>query len=389
MLLPYRAKNPPDRFPVVTLIIIIVNVLVYAVTSDCFLTIRDSMVEQYALSHATFSLLRVLTSMFLHQNILHIAGNMLFLWIFGSALEGRIGPGKYLALYLASGMSGDILHDIVLGTAHPLLFSLGASGAIMGVVGAYLYVFPFSTVCVFVMFAMRFSVHEFQARWVILFYVLMDMLEALMFAGKDGVGHLAHLGGAGVGFALVLILRVKRDTRTVSAAQAVHAELKDYSLLSLDELSALSQKPDPGIDVIMAYCSKCIDKTGGGRPDLCLAAIKEHQTLLMAKGDVNLVAWLILQIPPHIGGMAPIFYLRLATQLEKVYSNEYAAGLYRRVYELDPSGPDTETALYRLARLMESAFQNRAQAVGIYSEQLRRFPHGRFALEAEAAIKGM
>ena len=149
MLLPYRAKNPPERRPYVTLGLIAANVLVYIPTSVYLLFIRESAVEMFAVTHNNMNPLRMLTASFLHHDPLHLLGNMLFLWIFGAALEGRLGHIKFLLLYLAAACGAWLLHDITFGALHPNRAGLGASGAIMGLAGAYLFVFPFaSIVCV-------------------------------------------------------------------------------------------------------------------------------------------------------------------------------------------------------------------------------------------------
>ena len=88
-VLPYRAKNPPAQFPYVTVGLMVLNVLSLLCTCNSHFEIRDSVVARFAVSHSNLNPLTVLTAMFLHGSILHIAGNMLFLWIFGAATEGR------------------------------------------------------------------------------------------------------------------------------------------------------------------------------------------------------------------------------------------------------------------------------------------------------------
>ena len=96
MIIPFRTKNPPEHFPYVTLILIVVNVLIYFLTSlgNYCLRIDDTVIEQFAVTHNTLNLWRLTTAMFLHANLEHIIGNMLFLWIFGAAVEGRLRPAN-------------------------------------------------------------------------------------------------------------------------------------------------------------------------------------------------------------------------------------------------------------------------------------------------------
>src|SRR5579884_892383 len=138
MLLPYRAKNPPESAPYATIGIIVLNVLVYLATANYAnfaWSIRPECVPALAINDEHFSIWRLFSSMFLHENLLHIAGNMLFLWVFGSAVEGRLRSVKFVIVYLLCGIGGDLLHEFVVGMYNPALYSLGASGAIMGIAG--------------------------------------------------------------------------------------------------------------------------------------------------------------------------------------------------------------------------------------------------------------
>lgn len=386
MLLPYRAKNPQERFPYVTVGLIVLNVVIFALTSQYFLFLREDMMQQYALSHDTFSIGRMFSSMFLHGSLEHLLGNMLFLWLFGASVEGRLHHGKYLALYLLCGLSGDLLHEVIFGFARPEQFSLGASGAIMGVAGAYFFLFPYSTICVFWWLRFRMGVAEWQARWVILLYVGMDVVFGVLLRGGDGVGHMAHLGGFGMGLLLVFVLRAPRDSEETSNAQSVRAEMKDFSLLPLADLEALMQRPTTDIELILAYCEKAL-LGYQAQPEKCLAILRKHQTILITQADPNRVAYLLLSLRPEIGGLAPVYYLRVGGRLETMGSHDYAAQVYHREYTLYPQSPETEMALFRLAQLMERALRNPQYACTSYSEVLRLFPNGQMAMQARQELQ--
>ena len=384
MLLPYRAKNPPERFPYVTVGLIVLNVLIYIATSDGLLGIREEVVNQFAISHKTFSPLRVITSMFLHGNIEHIIGNMLALWLFGASLEGRLGHIKYIIFYLICGMAGDLLHEVTVGLAAPEQFSLGASGAIMGLAGGYIYVFPYSTICTFWMFYFRGGVAEIQARWIVLFYIGSDLFSAFL-GGGDGIGHFAHLGGFAMGLLTVFLLKIHRDSEETSIAQANRADLKDYTLLSLPELEALLQKPTEDLNLVLAYCEKTLSQYGG-HPAQCLAMLNYYARPLIERGDPERIAYILLNIHPSAGGMPPVFSLRLASRLERQTSNDLAAQVYRRIYDTAPNAPETEVALFRLGHLMQNVFHNQAYAQMVYGELFRLFPNGEMALQARRSL---
>jgi membrane associated rhomboid family serine protease len=379
VLLPYRAQNPPERFPYCTIALIALNTAIFALTSHNFFFIRREVVENYAVSYQTLSLGRLLTSLFLHSDLIHLGGNTLFLWIFGASVEGRLRPFKFLALYLLSGLGGSLLHELVAGIIAPDRFTLGASGAIMGLAGAYLYMFPYATLLLMGGFAV-------QARWVVAFYVGLDLLNAMV-STTDGVARAAHLGGFGVGVLMAFLFRAHRDSIAVSAVQATHAELQNYALLNRFDLERLLERPTDDMNLVQTYCEKAAMEYGDGRIDRCLEVIRQFARPLLAQSDLSRLARILLHIPPTAGGMPLVFYLRLASHLEATGAHDLAAQVYRRVYDLDPGAPDTEAALFRLAQLMERVYQNRAYAQATYTEMLRLFPNGHMALQARRALQ--
>ena len=163
--------------------------------------------------------------------------------------------------------------------------------------------------------------------------------------------------------------------------------MKDYTLLSFSDLSTLMQQPHQDMNLVFAYCEKALTSTQGANPQAVLIAVQQHIRPLMDMGQPERLAWILLSIPHFNGGVHPLYYLRLASVLESKYSNDYAARLYRRVYDINPSQPDSEAALYRLARLTETAFGNQQQAYGIYMEMLRLFPNGAMALEVRTRFQ--
>jgi membrane associated rhomboid family serine protease len=390
-LLPFRAKNPPDHFPFATIVLIALNIFVFLLTSERFWEVRRDIVQDYALTHNNMSVFRIFTSMFLHGDLFHLAGNMLFLWVFGSSVEGRLGPIKFLLAYFLAGIAGDLLHDVIFGPYEPDIPSLGASGAIMGVAGAYLFLFPFSTICVFFIFwplvYIRAGVAEWQARWVVLYFVGFDIVYAYLFKGADGVGHFAHLGGVGMGLLVCVLMRPVRDSEEVSAVKVVHAEMQDYSLLSLSELGTLLQRPTDDMRLVMAYCEKAATHAGGEHSPRCLAMLNQYARPLIQEADPQRLAYTLLHIPVHFGGMHPTYYLRLASLLEAQSSNDLASQLYRRVYDLNQAAPDSEAALFRLGQIMQNVFRNYAYAQTCYAEQLRLFPNGEMSLQARRALQ--
>jgi len=390
MFLPYRAKNPPERVPYATYSLIGLNTLIYALTSHDLLYIREGAMHALAVSDETLSPWRLLTAMFLHANPLHLIGNMLFLWIFGASLEGRLGPPKFLALYLCAGLTGSLLDEFVVGIHHPGRFSLGASGAIMGLAGAYLWVFPHAIISVFrVWIPFVFGSYDWKAQWVILYYVALDVLNGVLGAG-DGVAHFAHIGGAATGLLLVVAMRVPRDDEQYSNAQANLASFKNPAELNIYELEALMGSAKPSVSLIQAYCQK---RALSGHPAdhaKCAAALQTHARTLMEQGDAADLGTLVLQLPAETTASLPtVFFLRLGSQLERIYANDLATKVYYRVLEINSMAPDAECALFRLGRLADKAYGDPEQARHFYSEMLRCFPNGSLTLDGQRALAAL
>ena len=392
LLVPYRAKNPPEVFPSVTVTLIALNTLIFALTSRYFWVVKDSAVAAFAVSHATLSPWRLLSAMFLHGSFLHLAGNMLFLWIFGAATEGRLRPLRFLAVYLFAGALGGLLSDFVSGLVDPDVQNLGASGAIMGLAGAYLYLFPYSPIRLVWGFWFgllpRGGITEWQARWVILYFVGLDIFNGLLMGAHDGVGHLAHLGGAAAGFGLAWALRMPRDTEDISEVQATLSDMRDVSLLTLHDLEALMQRPTTDVKLILAYCRQAQISHIGASEAKCLWALRQYGTLLMDGADPQALAAVLLPLSPaSTRQLAPAFFLRLGSRLEKAGAPDTAVRIYHRLCELFPPGPDSEMAYLRVGRLMENFYGDPSQARFCYESMLREFPHGLMAAEAERGLR--
>jgi membrane associated rhomboid family serine protease len=151
--------------------------------------------------------LTLLTSMFMHASWLHIAGNMLYLWIFGDNIEDRIGHAKFLGFYLICGLAASAAD--ILFKPSSIIPSLGASGAIAGVLGGYLVLFPKRQVRVL----MARQVVTMPAFMVLGLWILLQIFSQISIVGDQaggGVAYMAHIGGFVAGIALIFLLGGRR-----------------------------------------------------------------------------------------------------------------------------------------------------------------------------------
>ncbi|MGC8852375.1 MAG: rhomboid family intramembrane serine protease [Hydrogenobacter sp.] len=208
-MFPIKDINRSRSFPLVNLLIILTcsAVWLYQVSLD-----EEEMnffIYQYGLVPVDifYRPYTLITHMFLHGSWLHIIGNMWFLWVFGDNVEDRLGKLRYLVFYLLSGLGAAFLQTIVSflfgGADVPMV---GASGAISGVLGAYLWLFPHARILALVPVFIFLTFVEVPAVLFIGLWILIQVFNgilALPFAHWGGVAWFAHIGGFGVGYFLV------------------------------------------------------------------------------------------------------------------------------------------------------------------------------------------
>ncbi len=217
-MIPLRDEIPTHRTPLVTYVLIALNVLVFIFqylfsAGDPELVYSFAMVP--ALVTGNFGLwpyLTIFTSMFMHGGLAHIGGNMLYLWIFGDNVEDAMGSGKYLFFYLLGGTLASLAH--ILTSPNSQVPTVGASGAIAAVLGAYLVLYPQSRVVTLIPLGFFMRVTLLPAVLVLgLWFVLQFFQGLLSLGGPDvgGVAFWAHIGGFAVGALLAKLFATRRS----------------------------------------------------------------------------------------------------------------------------------------------------------------------------------
>jgi len=216
MFIPLKDNNPSRTYPVVNITLLLANVVIFLyqlalppydqklfILSNATIPAR---IPAFLDGHVGFeaAFLPLITSMFLHSGFLHLAGNMLFLWIFGDNVEDTFGHLPYLFFYLVCGLGAGLLHVLFnLGSTIP---ALGASGAISGVMGAYMVLFPRERILTLVFI----FVVPIPAVFILGYWFLLQFLagvDALGTSAKGGVAVWAHVGGFLLGVLLTQVLR--------------------------------------------------------------------------------------------------------------------------------------------------------------------------------------
>jgi membrane associated rhomboid family serine protease len=293
----------------------------------------DLFVFKYGYRPAQSSILDLFFAMFLHGGLLHLVGNMLFLWIYGDNVEHRLGRVWFVVWYLLTGVAATLFHAMFFPSSQVPL--IGASGAISGVLGFYFIWFPKNMVRMLILIP-PFFVHtiEIAARIVLAIYLFLDNIVPFLFAGAGGVAHGAHIGGfvAGALAALVMNRRAvearpkdaARPKTVPTGAESVRAAL---SRGDLDEAAAefLELPAGPGRGVLS--------------PDEAVTLANR----LRAEGHSQAALVLLQRVirsAPRSPGMAAAYALGGTILLE---DRRDATAAYQYLMAALKAGPDTAT----------------------------------------------
>src|ERR1039457_4235638 len=207
MIIPIKVTQPSYSKPVVTVLLIVANIVVFVqqLSLDPYSLHRFITVYGLRANPQYFHVANLFTAMFIHAGWLHIGGNMLFLWVFGENVEDILGHGKFLLFYLLCGLAAAAgqMASSPLSTV-PMV---GASGAIAGVMGAYLVKFPRSRVEM-VFFALFFFRFEVAAWFMLAYWFALQLLGGFdgAEASQGGTAFFAHVGGFVAGIVLVNLM---------------------------------------------------------------------------------------------------------------------------------------------------------------------------------------
>jgi len=208
-MIPLRDTQPSRTTPIVTVGIIVANVLVflYQVSLDRFSV--NHLIAEYGVIPDRLHALSLVTSMFLHGGWMHVIGNMWFLWIYGDNVEDVLGHARYLLFYLLAGVAAALLQVALSWDSRVPM--IGASGAIAGVMGAYLIKFPRARVLTLIPVFVFFTTVEVPAVFILLYWFVIQFFSGVGSIGyshlsQGGVAWFAHIGGFVAGMILILVM---------------------------------------------------------------------------------------------------------------------------------------------------------------------------------------
>ena len=215
-MIPIRDEIRTHRFPFINYLLIVANILAFVYLWMAG-PMQEALVYEFALIPVNFtsgvnlgSVRDIFTSMFMHAGLAHIIGNMLYLWIFGDNIEDRLGHFWYLVFYLAGGVLAALAH--LFTNPNSQIPTVGASGAIAAVLGAYLVLYPRSRILTFIPLGFFMRLTMVPASIVLVMWFILQLFNGLLTMGMPdmgGVAFWAHIGGfvAGVVIAKLFIRR--------------------------------------------------------------------------------------------------------------------------------------------------------------------------------------
>ncbi|MCX8190118.1 MAG: rhomboid family intramembrane serine protease [Candidatus Diapherotrites archaeon] len=201
---PIGSSAKVKTFPGITILLIVINIVVFFLLPDDT-AIYFAFIPEYP------TLVTLFTHIFLHADIFHLFGNMLFLWIFGKAVESALGGRNFLIIYFSAGLAAVLAHSLL--TTVPSIPIVGASGAISGILGAYLLLYPKSKVRVYLGF---FISTDMPAIFYAFVWFAIQIYFGLISLHQDlGVAFFAHIGGFIAGMIMLPMLLPRKQTQRI------------------------------------------------------------------------------------------------------------------------------------------------------------------------------
>ncbi len=212
-MFPLRDTQPSYSKPVITVLLIVVNMLVFLFQASLDPYSQNALIAQYGLVPDNFHFSAVITSMFLHGGWMHVLGNMWFLWIFGNNIEDILGHEKFLLFYLLCGVAAAITQTYLnIDSRVPMV---GASGAIAGVMGAYLIKFPNARIVTLVFILIFITTIDVPAWLMLIYWFFIQFVSGVgsigySTASQGGTAFFAHVGGFLAGMLLIKVMGTRQ-----------------------------------------------------------------------------------------------------------------------------------------------------------------------------------
>jgi len=386
-MIPIGDETPTTRTPVVTWALLLVNVAVFALLASRGADSFNAALDEWGFKPADFSVAALFTSLFLHAGVFHLVGNMLYLWIFGDNVEDVLGHAGFIAYYLGTGIAASLAHTAF--NPSSTTPTVGASGAIAGILGAYVVLFPSSRIKVIWWWYWYVRFFKIGAGWFLGFYFLFQFVMAMLAeeTGGGGVAYWAHIGGfvAGLAATLILIsLRVVKHPGSL-AAGAGEPERAGGGMVDGIEFepgASLARAGEGRVSVPRVVDSVKLPADPARRIDDILEAVSSGKL-----GEAVNLARVELRIPRKRAA-DPWQLARVADRFYRKGSHPMALHVYQEVLKrLDPADTRIPEIEFRAGIIASRHVRDGAEARRLLADAARRHddPKKRSAAQEELA----
>ena len=336
----------------------------------------DSVLERYTFVPAHPTWYSYITANFLHGGWLHIIGNMWFLWLAGIVLEDAWGRSLYLAVYLVAGAFALQVHAWFNPGSN--IATLGASGAVAALMGAFLIRFPKVKINMMWFWGFRFSRFQAEAYWLLPLWFAMEIFYGAIFGNSSGVAHMEHVGGFAFGMAAALLIRrsglehvinqsieQEVDPGREAEIEQIHALIAqnrlDDALAELERFTTIMPGSESALLLLQEihWRKHNIPAYAQATQKLCALHLSEHEIDHALKDYEELVG--------AGGGLLPAdLWFKLCQALEERQEFERALGEYQELAEANPKDRQSLMALLAAARVAINKLRRPQQAILLY-----------------------
>lgn len=305
-MIPIYDENRPSKRPYINYMLIIINVIVFFFFfTQGFRTFKATIMEYGAIPALILSgrrLETLFTSMFIHADILHLLGNMLYLWIFGDNIEDVLGHVKYLIFYLVGGLFADLAHiasTLLSFYTSPVYYviadlwtpAVGASGAISAVLGAYMLLYPNARIRT-VVFYIFITIISVPAYYYLGFWFIYQLLMGVISLSgiTSGVAFWAHIGGFVFGLMIVKAFNIKPKRKVITKEEKAYRPVRPI-VAPWVRAPLVDVHVEPERVIVMAYMP------GVEESDIRLSVSEWEVIIAAERGDIRFYKHLVLPVP--------------------------------------------------------------------------------------------
>jgi len=376
MLIPIGTNIGLKKIPYATIGLLLANWLVYAFTSGMYYKTEFLIWRYFYLYPGETHPWQLVTSMFFHGSFWHLFGNSLFLWVFGIFVEDKVGWKQYLFLYFLTGIAAGLIHSSMIGLFlrdKLTIPALGASGAISGIMGVYLYRCYYSRIKLLLFFVIPI---QLPAVVVLGFWFLRDFLGgiAAIKGIHQNVAFWAHVGGFLTGLATSKYLKYEGEARRERLEHTVRTQLgrqDGYAqgMMAAEQLLE-TDKNNPQLHLKMAQAKS---RTAGSKEG------KEHYEqaikLMLNTDRENVVAVFVEYWKKYLTIIEPQHQLRVSRLLATSGNTSLARATLEAIINGNyPPDRSMEAAYFDLAKLYEQHLQQYDLARAVYQQYMKKFP---------------